>query len=90
MEGGRKRRRTHGGGGLYLSVREAAALLGVSTRTWWRWAANGTAPPAVRVGGVTLWRRSQLERWMDQLPTNRRRRRAALDVAAGSQKDSTS
>jgi len=49
---------------LLLTARAAAALCGVSLRTWWRWDASGAVPAPVIVGrNSKRWRRGELEAW---------------------------
>jgi predicted DNA-binding transcriptional regulator AlpA len=45
---------------LLLPARQAAALCGVSEATWWRLHSAGRVPAPVRLGGRTLWRRSDV------------------------------
>lgn len=51
---------------LLLTAKEAAALLGVSTRTLWRLSASGDLP-CVHVGKATRWRRSDVEKYVSRL-----------------------
>lgn len=49
---------------LLLPARQAAALCGVSTATWWRWDASGRIPAPVRLSaGCVRWRRAELAEW---------------------------
>jgi prophage regulatory protein len=49
---------------LLLPARQAAALCGVSTATWWRWDASGRIPAPVRLSaGCVRWRRAELVEW---------------------------
>lgn len=49
---------------LYLSVRQVADRLGVSTDSVWRWKRNGEFPKAVKLSGrTTRWRLSDIEAW---------------------------
>jgi predicted DNA-binding transcriptional regulator AlpA len=43
-----------------LTAREGAALIPCSLPTWWRWVANGTLPPAVKLGGMSRWQQSEI------------------------------
>jgi predicted DNA-binding transcriptional regulator AlpA len=43
-----------------LTAREGAALIQCSLPTWWRWVANGTLPPAVKLGGMSRWPQSEI------------------------------
>lgn len=47
---------------ILLSDKDAANLLGISRATFWRRVADKTLPQPVRLGGVTRWRREDLER----------------------------
>ncbi len=47
-----------------ISVAEAAALVGVSEATGYRWVAAGELPGAVRVGGRWYVRRLVIETWL--------------------------
>lgn len=39
---------------------EAASLLGCSRATFWRRVADGTIPPAVKIGGTSRWPLSEI------------------------------
>ena len=43
-----------------LTAREGADLLQVSVPTFWRWAAKGTLPKPVKLGGMGRWPQSEL------------------------------
>lgn len=43
-----------------LTAREGAILLQISVPTFWRWAANGTLPKPVKLGGMSRWPQSEL------------------------------
>ena len=47
-----------------LTVEDLANMLGMSTRTVWRRVSAGEIPDPVKVGGLTKWRRSDIERWL--------------------------
>ena len=47
---------------LLLSDKSAAVLLGISRATFWRRVSDKTLPSPIRLGGVTRWRRDELER----------------------------
>ena len=47
---------------LLLSDKTASQLLGISRATFWRRVSDKTLPPPIRLGGVTRWRRDELER----------------------------
>lgn len=41
---------------------ECAAMLGCSKATFWRRLAEGIVPPAIKIGGTSRWRRSDIEK----------------------------
>ncbi len=47
-----------------IGARDASALSGVSTPTWWRLHAAGKVPSPVKLGGRTLWRVAELRAWI--------------------------
>ena len=52
------------GSKLYLSPKETAALLEITTATLYRWRRkNGKGPPWKRHGGKIRYLRSDIERW---------------------------
>lgn len=52
---------------LAFRKKTAAALVGISVRTWERLLAAGKAPrPDARAGKAPLWTRATLERWLAQ------------------------
>ena len=44
-----------------MSDRDAATALGCSRSTLWRWSADGTVPKPLKIGGMTRWKKSDLE-----------------------------
>jgi excisionase family DNA binding protein len=52
----------------YLTRKEAAALLGLSTRTLSQWAWKGTGPPFRRIQGNVRYPREELEAWIETQP----------------------
>lgn len=44
----------------------AAAMVGVSPRSWWRFVSAGKAPRPVRLGACVRWRLSDLRTWIDE------------------------
>jgi excisionase family DNA binding protein len=55
------------GGGEWLTVKEVCAELKISSRTFYRWRAQGTGPRSKRVaGGGVRVRRSWLDEWLDE------------------------
>ena len=61
-----------------LSERQAAALLGCSSRTLWRWSRSGICPAPVRLGhgprAMVRFRKSDLLDWLEnRCPAERRK-----------------
>ena len=52
---------------LLISAKDAAALCGMSLRTWWRKDSAGHVPAAVRIGGGSMkrWRVEELRCWCE-------------------------
>jgi len=50
-----------------ISIEESAVELGVSVRTLRRWNNRPDAPKRVRRGRQLLYRRSDVERWLEQV-----------------------
>ena len=48
-----------------LRARAAAHFVGVGRSTWLRWVASGRAPLGLKVGGVRIWPRRDLLRWLE-------------------------
>jgi len=48
-----------------LGRRDAARFCGVSLATWDRHTAAGKVPRPIRLGGRVLWRRGELQAWLD-------------------------
>jgi predicted DNA-binding transcriptional regulator AlpA len=44
-----------------LTDREAASILDCGRSTLWRWAAGGTIPKPLKIGGMSRWRQSDIE-----------------------------
>lgn len=44
----------------FLSIRDVAALLGISVSSVWRHAKDGTLPAPYKIGGSTRFRRDEL------------------------------
>jgi predicted DNA-binding transcriptional regulator AlpA len=69
-------------GPLLLTQRQAAALLGVSRSAWFRLRAAGALPLPVRpTGGDLMWRRRDLEKYVDNLRPVKRARRIGVATA---------
>lgn len=51
-----------------LTTRQAAELISVGERTWWRWSRSGLAPRPVKIGigkkAAVRYRRSELLAWI--------------------------
>lgn len=50
----------HGTKNLF-SDRETTKLLGCSKSTVWRWAAEGILPKPLRIGGISRWKRADID-----------------------------
>ena len=48
-------------GKAYLTVNDVAEYFGCGVSTVWRLAKNGTLPKPVHIGGMTRWRKSEIE-----------------------------
>jgi len=59
----------------FLDKYELAAQLGVSLATVLRWERLRMAPPSIKMGGQRLYRRTSVERWIDNLEEARREAR---------------
>jgi len=51
---------------------EGAALLGCSKATWWRRVADGTLPPAIKIGGMSRWKLSDVLEVIDRASEQRK------------------
>ena len=52
----------------FLSVAHLERMLGVSSRTIWRWRQEGTFPNGYKVGRAVRWRSDEIKQWMDERP----------------------
>jgi predicted DNA-binding transcriptional regulator AlpA len=50
---------------MLIPAPASGQLSGVSEATWWRMHAAGKVPQPVKLGGRTLWRRQEVEAWID-------------------------
>jgi len=50
---------------LLLSATDAASLIGIGRSLFWSMHSAGKVPLPVGLGKRRLWRRSELERWVD-------------------------
>lgn len=46
---------------------DGAQLLGCSKATWWRRVGDGTLPPAIKIGGMSRWKLSDVLAVIEQL-----------------------
>ncbi len=53
-----------------LDINEVAAILAVSTRALWQWAADGKFPQAIQLGRLRRWRRADVEGWLASQAAN--------------------
>ncbi len=44
-----------------MDVREVAQYFNASVSTVWRWEKTGIIPKSFKIGGLTRWRRSEIE-----------------------------
>ena len=54
-----------------LSAKLTAAYLGLSRTTLWRRTKDGTLPGPIRIAGMTRWRVSELNAFLDEVGANR-------------------
>jgi predicted DNA-binding transcriptional regulator AlpA len=47
-----------------VNATTAAAIVGVSRRSWWRFVADGRAPKAIRLGRCVRWRVLDIRDWI--------------------------
>jgi predicted DNA-binding transcriptional regulator AlpA len=47
-----------------VNARTAAAIVGVSRRSWWRFVADGRAPKPIRLGRCVRWRLVEIKNWI--------------------------
>lgn len=55
-----------------LSADEVGRLLGVSTRSVWRMLSAGEIPPPIKIGGLTKWRREEIQAMIDLAESTKR------------------
>lgn len=48
-----------------VSARTAAAIVGVSRRSWWRFVGQGRAPKPIRLGRCVRWRLAEIRAWIE-------------------------
>jgi prophage regulatory protein len=54
-----------------LNCEEAAAIIGISKRHWYRLVSEGAAPAPVRLGRCVRWRQADLDEWIKNLGTEK-------------------
>lgn len=47
-----------------VNARTAAAIIGISRRSWWRFVAEGRAPKPIRLGRCVRWRLLEIQDWI--------------------------
>ena len=52
-----------------LSRQEIMAVTGLSYPTLWQWMREGKFPSARIVGGKSMWRATEIDAWINALPT---------------------
>jgi predicted DNA-binding transcriptional regulator AlpA len=55
-----------------LTAREGAEFLQISNATFWRRVADGTVPPAIKLGGLSRWPQSEIADVIEQAKARRR------------------
>ena len=50
--------------GSFVDTRQAAELIGMSSRTLEKWRVEGTGPPFLKLGRRVLYSRADLEAWL--------------------------
>lgn len=54
-----------------LTARECAAMLQISIPTFWRRVADGTVPPAIKIGALSRWQRSEISMVIEHAKSRR-------------------
>jgi len=54
-----------------ISDREASKLLGCGRSTLWRWAADGIIPKPLKIGGMSRWKMSDIEKLIEKAEAER-------------------
>jgi predicted DNA-binding transcriptional regulator AlpA len=49
---------------LLLRAKSAAAMCGVSVRTWNYWRTAGKTPPSFKLGGCVVWKAEHIRLWV--------------------------
>lgn len=50
---------------------EGAAMLGCSKATFWRLVAKGAIPPPIKIGGMSRWKVSDVQKFIEQAAQGR-------------------
>ena len=50
---------------------EGAAMLGCSKATYWRLVAKGAIPPPIKIGGMSRWKASDVQAFIEQAAQGR-------------------
>ncbi len=50
---------------ILLNDKEVAQLIGCGASTIWRWVKAGQFPQPIKICGVTRWRKSDIEQFID-------------------------
>jgi len=50
---------------LLLTAQALGTLLDINRSTVWAWHSSGRIPLPVKIGGVTRWRRNEIEAWLE-------------------------
>jgi excisionase family DNA binding protein len=57
---------------MYVSAETIAQWLDVDSSTVYRWAANDSTVPALRIGGIVRFHRERMLTWLEQRTQGRR------------------
>lgn len=50
-----------------LNAKQVQALVSASRVSIWRWEKSGKFPKRIKLGGVTRWRESDIQKWISGL-----------------------
>lgn len=54
-----------------LTARECAVMLQISIPTFWRRVADGTVPPAIKIGALSRWQREEISTVIERAKSRR-------------------
>ncbi len=54
---------------MALRVKNVASQVDVGVSTIWYWVAQGKFPQPFRIGRTTLWRQTDIQKWLDEQVT---------------------